>query len=243
MREVVWRDLRLTDGVVQDDPATWRRSTPRRGLPRAKRHPAFQKMLGPQVRQMADALLGAGWTPSAGLGQLLVDFRDADRWHLPGRDGHWHLDTSWSRGMDRLESLRLFAIFGEIPPGGGGTLLVVGSPYFVRRHVADSADQVPRDRETDEASALPVFRSHPWLAELTLSERPDDWDADYEEARRHKFVDTPTDLGGTPVQVVEACGRPGDVYVCHPWTIHCRPPISADGPRFIRSPTLYASAD
>lgn len=241
MREVVWTDLFHTDGVVREDPSTWRRSTPRRAVHHAKRHPVFHAIFGPRLREVADRLLSPGWTVSGGLGNLLVDFQDADRWHLPGRDGHWHLDTRWSAGMDRLPSLRLFAVFGDVPPGGGGTLLVAGSPYFVLRHLADdrsAALQDPELRAGDAAAGL--FRSHPWLAELTGSERPDEWDPGYEEARRRKFMDTATELEGTPVRVIETCGRPGDVFVCHPWTIHCRPPIASRGPRFIRSPTLFA---
>lgn len=242
MREVVWTDLSRTDGVVRDDPSTWRRSTPRRALHHAKRHPVFYKMFGPQLQEMADALLNPGWAISGGLGNLLVDFRDTERWYLPGQDAYWHLDTGWSDNMDRLSSLRLFALFGEVPPGGGGTLLVAGSPHFVRRHVARNPDAALGDLKSSDAATL-LFRSHPWLAELALSERPGEWDAAYEEARRQKFMGSATDVDGTPARVIEARGGPGDVYVCHPWTIHCRPPVAADGPRFLRSPTLFPRVD
>jgi hypothetical protein len=242
MREVVWTDLYQTDGVVRDDPSTWHRSTPRRALHHAKRHPVFRKMFGPLLLEMADALLLPGWTVSGGLGNLLVDFRDAEQWYLPGRDAYWHLDTMWSSGMDRLSSLRIFCLFGEVPPGGGGTLLVAGSPHFVRRHAATYPEAARRELKSSDAATL-LFRSHPWLAELALAERPDKWDPAYEEARCQKFVGSATDLEGTPAQVIEACGSPGDVFVCHPWTIHCRPPIVSDCPRFIRSPTLFPHVD
>jgi hypothetical protein len=242
MREVVWTDLSQTEGVVREDHSTWRRSTPRGALHHAKRHPVFRKMLGPPLQEMADALLCPGWTISGGFGNLLIDFRDADRWYLPGKDAFWHLDTSWSGGMDHLSSLRLFAVFGDVPPGGGGTLLVAGSPHFVHRHGATNPEEAHRDLKSSDAARL-LFLSHPWLAELALSERPDKWDSAYEEARRQKFMSSATDLEGTPARVVEAGGSPGDVYVCHPWTIHCRPPIASDGPRFIRSPTLFAPVD
>jgi hypothetical protein len=242
MREVVWTDLVQTDRIVREDPSTWRRSTPRRALHHAKRHQVFHRMFGPPLKEMADALLCPGWTVSGGLGNLLVDFRDAEQWYLPGRDAYWHLDTNWTGDMDRLSSLRLFAVFGEVPPGGGGTLLVAGSPHFVRRHVATDREAALRGSKSSDAAAL-LFGSHPWLAELALSERPAEWDPVYEDARRQKFMRSATDVEGTPAQVIEACGRPGDVYVCHPWTIHCRPPIAWDGPRFIRSPTLFTPVD
>ena len=193
MREVVWTDLYRTDGVVRDDPSTWRRSTPRRALHHAKRNPVFYKMFGPPLLEVADALLLPGWTVPGGLGNLLVDFRDAEHWFLPGRDAYWHVDTSWSGIMDRLSSLRLFGVFGEVPPGAGGTLLVAGSPHFVRRHAATNPEAARRDLKSRDAAML-LFRSHPWLAELALSERPDEWDPAYEEATEpevHGFRDRP----------------------------------------------------
>lgn len=242
MRQVVWQDLYHTDGVRRDDASTWHRSIPRRALHHAKRHPIFHKMVGPLLRDVADALLGPGWTTSGAFGNLLVDFRDAERWRLPGRDGHWHLDTGWEGRMARLSNLRIFGLFGDVPPGGGGTLLVAGSPHFVRRHVATEPQTDRRGLKAGEAAAL-LFQSDPWLAELTLADPPAQPDPAYEAERRRRFVETPTDVDGTPAQVIEACGRAGDVYVCHPWTIHCRPPIASDGPRFIRSPTLFANLD
>jgi hypothetical protein len=240
MRDVVWEDLNHTDGVKRDDPSTWRRSVPRRTLHRAKRHPVFHKMLGESLHDLVDALLGPGWTVSGGFGNLLVDFRDAERWRLPGREGHWHLDMGWDRRMDRLLSLRLFALFGEVPPGGGGTLLVAGSQRFVQRYVATQPEAARNVLKASEAAAL-LFQSDPWLAELTLADTPAEPDETYEAERRHRFMEVASDLDGRPAQVVEACGRPGDVYVCHPWTIHCRPPIPSDRPRFLRSPTLFAN--
>jgi hypothetical protein len=51
-------------------------------------------------------------------------------------------------------------------------------------------------------------------------------------------MDTVTDVEGIPARVIEACGRPGDVYVCHPWTIHAKAPNASGEPRFLRAPTL-----
>lgn len=239
MRDVVWRDLYYTDGVRRDDPSTWRRSSPRRALHRAKRHPIFQKMLGEPVRDLADALLGRGWSVSGGFGNLLVDFQDAERWHLPGRDGHWHLDMGWEGDPGRLVALRLFGLFGEVPPRGGGTLLVGGSQHLVERHLRQEPGATTEGLKVSQASAS-LFRSHPWLSELTLADRPAEVDEAYDADRRRRFMDVATDIDGWPAQVLEACGGPGDVYVCHPWTIHCRPPIAAAGPRLLRSPSLFA---
>jgi hypothetical protein len=77
MRDVVWRDLFHSEGVVQEDRGTWRRQTPRTKLARAKRHPVFDALFGEQLRELAEVLLGSGWSTSAAYGNLLVDFPDA----------------------------------------------------------------------------------------------------------------------------------------------------------------------
>lgn len=235
MRDAVWRDLRHTDGVIPDDPSTWNRPRPLKKLARAKRDPAFQALYGEQLASLADALLGPGWTSDAAFGNLLVDFPDADAWHLPGRDGFWHCDVGSYGSMDPLPALRVFAVFGEVPPGGGATLLVTGSgPMLVdylRRHP---------DVEMSLKADVAWQRDIPWLRELTLSEVPADPEA--REQRRRRFMDQVTDVEGFPLRVVEACGSPGDVYVCHPWTIHCKAPNASSVPRFLRAPTLFRQA-
>jgi hypothetical protein len=237
MREVVWRDLFHCEGVRREDRATWQRQTPRRKLARAKRDPMFHAMFGETLRALADALLGEDWVTSAAFGNLLVDFPDAKRWHLPGRDGFWHADLGNYPRMEPLPGLRAFVVFGDVPPGGGGTLLVAGSGRMIRRFVEAHPD-VPRSQKADVA----WHQAIPWLRELTLSQLPSGRTHEEDEERRRRFMETVTDVDGIPAQVVEACGPPGDVYVCHPWTIHCKPPIASDGPRFLRAPTLARTA-
>lgn len=235
MREVVWRDLYHTDGVRRDDRSTWQRRTPLRKLARAKRDPSFHAILGQPLCDVADALLGDRWTADAGFGQLLVSFPDAERWYLPGREGLWHSDLGGRRRVDdALPSIRLFAVFGDVPPGGGGTLLVAGSDRMIMRYVKAHPD-VERTLKADVA----WNRDIPWLAELTLTERPSEPNGEQDRVRQRRFMDTVTDVDGIPAQVVEACGDPGDVYVCAPWTIHCKPPNASNRPRFLRSVSLY----
>lgn len=238
MREVVWRDLYHTDGVLGEDRTTWHRSTPLRKLARAKRDPSFRVILGEPLRQLADALLGEGWAPTAGLGQLLVSFPDTERWHLPGRDGFWHSDLGDRTNVDDpLPSVRIFAVFGDVPARGGGTLLVTGSDRMIMRYVKTHPG-VERSLKAEVAWNKAI----PWLAELTLTEVPTERDHERDEDRRRRFMDLVTDIDGVPAQVIEACGRPGDVYVCAPWTIHCKPPNASDSPRFLRAVSLHRKA-
>jgi hypothetical protein len=108
MRDVVWRDLFHSEGVRGEDRTTWQRASPRRKLARAKRDPIFHAMFGPELYALADALLGTGWVTSAAFGNLLVDFPDAERWHLPGRDAFWHSDLGNYPTMDPLPTVRAF---------------------------------------------------------------------------------------------------------------------------------------
>jgi hypothetical protein len=236
MREVVWRDLFHSEGVRRDDPSTWQRAHPRRKLARAKRDPIFHAMFGEPLRTLADALLGEDWVTSAAFGNLLVDFPDAMRWHLPGCDGFWHSDLGTFPRMAPLPALRAFVVFGDVPAGGGGTLLVAGSGPLITRFLDAHPDA---DRSHKNAAWL---RAIPWLRDLTRAARPSRRNDEDDATRHRRFMETVTEVDGTPCRVVEACGQPGDVYLCHPWTIHCKPPNASDRPRFLRAPTLARTA-
>lgn len=237
MRDVVWRDLFHSEGVVREDRGTWRRKTPRSKLARAKRDLIFAALLGEQLREVADALLGTDWVTSPAYGNLLVDFPDADRWHLPAQDGFWHCDFGRYPAMDPLPALRVFAVFGRVAPGGGATLLVAGSGRMLMRYM-DSNPDTPHSLKAD----VPWHQEIPYLRDLTLAELPRARDAVQDELRRRRFMDTVTDVEGIPARVVEASGNPGDVYVCHPWTIHTKAPNASDEPRFLRAPTLLRTS-
>jgi hypothetical protein len=228
MREVVWRSWGDAYGVRRDDPSTWN-GVPDWGRTKdAKRHPRFRDILGPKLLRIADVLLGTGWTTSNGFGSLLVSFPDAERWHLPARDAMWHIDGRFVAPPEPVTALRVFAVFGDVPPGGGGTLLVEGSHRMVARFVAGHPN-VGGQRARDLRAAC--HTSNAWLRDLTLGNPVD-------PSREQRFMHETSLVDGIPARVIEACGRPGDVFVCHPWTIHCRPPNAATQPRFLRSPTL-----
>lgn len=228
MQDAVWREWGARFGAKRDDATTWS-SAPEWGqLPSAKRDPVFRGVLGSALHELADALLGPGWTASSGFGNLLASFPDADRWTLPGRGGQWHSDLSYTEPMAPLPALRVFAVFGDVAPGGGGTLLVAGSHRMVERFVGSQPEVAARPAKQ---SSEPCHRSNAWLAELTRGDES-------EPGRVERFLHAVTDVDGIPARVIEACGPPGTVYVCHPWTIHCRPPNASDRPRLLRSPTL-----
>jgi hypothetical protein len=49
------------------------------------------------------------------------------------------------------------------------------------------------------------------------------------------------DVDGLPAQVVECTGKPGDVYITHPWVMHSIAANAANEPRLMRSMGVYAA--
>lgn len=227
MRDAVWQGWADAYGVREDDPTTWR-AVRWKTVKAAKRHPAFRDILGDSLRSLADRLIGPGWSSSKGLGNLLTSFPDTTQWHLPGADGNWHCDYGFAVPMDPVRALRVFALFGDVPPGGGGTLLVAGSHRMVERFVR-ARPEIAAGRA--KAARAACNASNEWLRDLTEGDG-------HAAGRADRFMATTTDVDGIAARVLEAHGEPGDVYVCHPWTIHCPPPNANTAPRFIRSPTL-----
>ena len=228
MREACWQGWGDAYGVRRDDPSTWSAVPRFTTVKSAKRHPSFLAVLGDGLRSLADTLIGPGWSTSNGFGGLLAGFPTTTDWFLPGADAVWHSDFFYCAPMDPLPGLRVFAVFGDVPPGGGGTLLVEGSHLMVERFVRSRPDLAAGRFKTARAAC---HASNEWLHELTHGDGQD-------PNRPERFMAQTTEVDGIAARVIEASGRPGDVYVCHPWTIHCSPPNANDQPRFLRSPTL-----
>ena len=225
MRDAVWNAWADVYGARRDDPSTWA-GVERRTIKSAKRHPSFREILGDQLRAFADLALGPGWSTSNGLGELLASVPDAPRWHLPSSG--WHSDYGYGVSMEPLAGLRVFAVFGAVPPRGGGTLLVEGSHRMVDRFVR-TQPHVAAGRASVARAAC--HNSNAWLRDLTSGDG-------LEPGRIERFMMEITEVDGIRARVIEACGEPGDVYVCHPWTIHCAAPNANTQPRFLRGVTL-----
>lgn len=72
-----------------------------------------------------------------------------------------------------------------------------------------------------------LLRSHPWLKALSS---PED-----DPERNARFMSAEVDIDGLPARVVELTGKPGDIYVTHPWVMHAIAPNATREPRFMRS--------
>ena len=69
--------------------------------------------------------------------------------------------------------------------------------------------------------------------------RTDDADPD----RAARFMGSEHDADGIGVRVVELTGRPGDVVITHPWTLHHAAPNRASYPRLMRSKAIHRTGD
>ncbi len=220
-----WGELAETHGVRRDDRSTWRPVTG--DLKAAKRDPAQAKILTGRVRGVLDDLLGPGaWPPPRDWGRPLVTFPEPGPWDVPAR--LWHWDNLTEPHLDRLRGLFVVSFIGQVAPGGGGTLILSGSP----RLLTGQERQLPDSQRRGSVAALRerFHRSHPWLRALTgLAPSPAD--------RVAAFMERETVVGGVPLRVVELTGEPGDMVFCHPAMVHCAAPNRGARPRFTRIKT------
>jgi hypothetical protein len=220
-----WRELEDAHGIRRDDRSSWRQIVG--DLKAAKRDPVQARILTGRVRGVFDDLLGkAAWSPPRDWGRSLVTFPEPGAWEVPTR--LWHWDNPCEPHLDRPRGLFVVSFIGPVAPGGGGTLVLSGSPrLLVQRERRLSADQ---RRGLGTKPWERFHRSHPWLMALTgLAPSPAD--------RTAAFMDRDTLVEGVPLRVVELTGEPGDMVFCHPVMVHCVAPNRGARPRFMRIKT------
>lgn len=217
-----WSELADVHGVRRDDRSTWRQIAG--DLKGAKRDPIQARILTDRVRAVLDDLLGPkAWEAPKDWGRPIVTFPEPGAWDVPSH--FWHWDNPWELYLERPMGLLVVSFIGQVDPGGGGTLILSGSPrLIIRQERSLPADQrrggveKPWDR---------LHRSHPWLMALTgHAPSPPD--------RIGTFMDEETLVDGVPLRVVELTGEPGDMVFCHPALVHCGAPNRGSRPRFMR---------
>lgn len=220
-----WRELEEAHGIRRDDRSSWRRIPG--DLKAAKRDPLQARILTERVRGVFDDLLGkAAWPPPRDWGRPLVTFPGPGAWEVPTR--LWHWDNPCELHLDRPKALFVVSFIGPVAPGGGGTLILSGSPRLLIQQERQIPSSQPRDSGTRLWERL--HRSHPWLMALTgHAASPTD--------RTAAFMDVETTVEGVPLRVVELTGEPGDMVFCHPVMVHCAAPNRGSRPRFMRIKT------
>jgi hypothetical protein len=220
-----WRELEDAHGIRRDDRSSWRQIVG--DLKAAKRDPVQARILTERVRGVFDDLLGTGtWSPPRDWGRTIVTFPEPGAWEVPAH--FWHWDNPCEPHLDRPRGLFVVSFIGPVAPGGGGTLILSGSPRLLVQHERRlSADQ---RRGLGTKPWERFHRSHPWLMALT-GQAPSPAD------RTAAFMDGETIVEGVPLRVVELTGEPGDMVFCHPVMVHCVAPNRGARPRFMRIKT------
>jgi hypothetical protein len=218
MRDVLWSELASVHGMERDDRSSWTTLRPTK-LKATKTDPAADAILGPPLRSALDDLLGQGaWGEPANQGQVLVTMPMPGTWSVPHLQ--WHTDIGFDLPVDELVAVKVWALMGDIGPGGGGTPQVAGSHRVIARHLGTTSE---RDFTTVRDQ---VLRSHPWFDSLTTADRSTQ-------------LMTESEVDGIPVRVVELTGSAGDVYLTHPWLLHSIAPNTSDAPRMMRSRVIW----
>jgi len=222
MRREWWAELEKVHGIREHDRSTWFQPLP--DLKAAKFGTVGAKLGSARLRGAIDDLVGAGaWPEPKHWGRVLTTFPQAGVWDVPTK--LWHSDSPSSWHRERMNGVMLFSFVGDVRPGGGGTLILAGSPRLLALRDRELRRQDPgadaaRDRDR-------FYRWAPWLRALSGADpSPPD--------RPLSFMREGAEIEGVPVRVVELTGEPGDVVACHPTIAHCVSPNCGEAPRFMR---------
>ncbi len=225
--KAVWGYMERRASVRPEDPATW----PRPGavsLKGLKRNPAFVPLLGSSAVSAAlDTIFSdTGWAPAKSGSQVLLSFPTEGPWILPR--GGWHMDCGFERPTWPVSTVRLFAFFDEVPPEGGGTLLLSGSHRLVDRYSAT----LPPGTGGNSVTWGKFMRQDPWLQRL--------YRGGDESENGREMIGVAHDIDGVPVELVELTGQPGDVVITHVHVFHCVAPNASGRPRQMVGATVTA---
>lgn len=198
-------------GCQPDDPATWTQPVIRIF---GRSDEPFQRAATTQRLHAAfDQLVGRGrWIPRIGLGTFPIRFPHPDP---PGDDG-WHVDAGWHVAEDDPE----FDWSRSAALDWGGYRLSIRSRGRALLMLFLFSDVGPLDAPTrikvGSHLRLPALLAPHGDAGSVSSDLP-----------------TLDDL-----TTVEAIGRAGDVYLCHPFVVHAAQAHRGSTPRFIAQPPL-----
>jgi hypothetical protein len=230
MRDVVWRYVERKMPIPVDDPALLKGRVPVsfKGL---KRHRAFAPLLGNvAVRGALDDIFAPrGWQVPKPGAQILLTLPTPGEWALPHT--LWHMDTGFHQPTWPVQTVKLFAFFGQVDHGGGGTVLLSGSHRLVDRF----RTTLPEDGRGGNSGSWGRFmKQDAWLQELS---RPG-----VEPARSQRFLDSEHMVDGIPLRVIELTGQPGDVVITHLHVFHCVAPNVSTRPRLMLGKGIGAMA-
>ena len=192
MRAAAWRALARI-GISQSDPSTWTTERPEH-LQHVKDDPAFRAVGSARLLEAIDAALeGQAYETPKNWGALFLAFPSHQAWTVLSRG--WHSDANYVSALSPPAGVRTHALFGDVAPRAGGTLIVSGSHRLVHKYFRDN----PPPLGARGADYRRLLQGHPYLRDLHS-----EGDADERAAR---FMDRAEEHAGIPLQVVENTGR------------------------------------
>lgn len=220
MRDCIWRALEDV-GIRRNRPSTWTVERPSH-LQRLKDDPVFQRVGSQTLLSAIDTLLeGVRYDTPQNWGAFFIAFPGQTPWRVP--TSGWHIDAYYLSPLIPTRSVKTFALFGDIPHRGGGTLMVSGSHRLVYKWFQENSPP----RGTRAAHMRKLLQKHPYVRDL---HSPGD-----DGERTARFMKHVEPVDGIPLQVVEAAGDAGDVILVHPLVLHVAAPNNSTEPRFMLS--------
>lgn len=221
MQTAIWGQLKAQCGVVKEDPSTWHKECI---INKDSIDRVAGVEIGPRLVGAVNQLLGEGkWRSLKTLGGLLMTMPAAasQPWE---RALEWHFDNEPRDYLASVTELMLFTFYSSVGPRGGGTLVLAGSPRLVAQYITTTA-------ATGTTDGLPLIDGlaqwHPWLAEMLRCGEPG-------FPATATLMETPVDVHGIPVRIVELTGEPGDAVLCHPSMLHAVSANCSPLPRIMR---------
>ena len=220
MRDVVWEGL-ARQGVRRDAPESWTIERPVK-LQGLKDHAAFRAVGSARLLEAIGAVLEtqAFETPRR-WGAIFVAFPTARAWSVPA--GGWHIDANYCSALSPPRGVQTHALFGDVGPRGGGSLILCGSHRLIHRWFQNH----PPPAGAPSAVLRRSLAGHPYIRALQA--------AGDREARIARFMGREAVVDGLPLRVVENTGAAGDVVLLHPLTLHVAAANNGAGPRFLLS--------
>jgi hypothetical protein len=220
MREAVWRAL-ADAGVHRDRPSTWSVARPNH-LQRLKNDPVFRAVGSATVYAAIDTIFdGRPYDAPKDWGAVFVTFPTGPDWGVPTKG--WHIDANLTSSLSPVRGVKTHALFGDVAPRGGGTLILGGSHRLVHQWF----QKAPPPAGARSADLRKLLRSHPYIRDLNAGGDPDE--------RVARFMGQTEDMCGVPLRVVENVGAAGDVLILHPLVLHVAAPNALAEPRFLLS--------
>jgi hypothetical protein len=220
MRDTVWRALQQV-GIYRDRPATWTVERPP-NLQHLKAAATFRQVGSSALLAAIEAILErSADDPPQNWGAVFLSFPAKTPWALPTHG--WHIDAYYASPLWPARGVKTFALFGDVVPRGGATLLVSGSHRLVHRWFREN----PPPRGESSAQLRKRLLAQPYLRDLHTA-------GDAGE-RIERFMERVEEAAEIPLQVVEATGDAGDVILLHPLLMHAAAPNNSLQPRFMLS--------